>query len=153
MEITLDLTLKGSIVLFQQAPGGGEPTLEANVWPQPDFDASDGLTLTNAAISGGELVFFAEENGSQICAMTTPPTFTEGEVWHYSVEVITPPPGTGLVMLQIGGQSVDMRGATPIGLQTGTVTIGASPTQAARFYEGSGFVGFAANSCTIQREA
>lgn len=150
---TLSLSLTGTATLTP-IPDEGEPTLEPNVWPQPDFDASTGLTLQDVDIASGEMAMGLYENGEQFCAMAAPPTFTQGEVWHYAVGVVAAPPGAGFVFLQIGGQAVDMyeAGGAPY-TKTGSVTIGASPTQQLRFYEATGFRGLAATSCSIQREA
>lgn len=141
------------VAVRRHAVAAGEPTLEPNVWPQPEYDSDVGLTLQDAAISGGEISFFASESGPQFCAMTTPPAFVAGDVWHYSV---TAPPANTLsagFKFEIGGASVDLglflSGATV----SGQVTIPATPVNVARLYEPTGFYGGGLTATTLQRQA
>lgn len=118
----------GLIIAAQGAALGGKAaaTGPVELWPQPAFAGSAGLTLVRSAIAGG--VWHGDGSGGGIdarCTVTSPPTFLPGEVYSYSIT--TTNPNEDDVELVIGGQNV----ATPIdgGTATGTVTIGASPTQ------------------------
>jgi hypothetical protein len=148
MQISVNLSICGTIVCTP-APSGG-PILEANVWPQPDFNADTGLTLVNMIVFEGTLQSDGSESGAQSCTMTTPPTFNAGETWHYSVtrSALT---GVGTV-LEIGGATaVSVSGDGGTGA-TGSVTIPGSPVNQVRFYEPTGFQGINITSFTLQRE-
>lgn len=64
--------------------GGGGHTYGPELWPQPVFAASTGLTLSFCTVTGGKLVPDGSGNGS-IGYKTAPFVFVAGETYHYSV--------------------------------------------------------------------
>lgn len=79
----------------------------SEVWPQPDFDASTGLTLTRASVTGGELVFDdVLEEGALCVGLLNSPGLVVGQTWRVS----------GNCSLFNAGNSLDVRiGCSAIG--------------------------------------
>lgn len=68
-------------------PGPSGLVLGSEVWPQPAFDASTGLSLQNASVTGGELVFTSGA-GAMICLglLNGADTLVVGQTWRVSGE-------------------------------------------------------------------
>ncbi|HEV2747622.1 MAG TPA: hypothetical protein VGW34_10030 [Allosphingosinicella sp.] len=60
--------------------------LGPELWPQPAFDASAGLTLTNCSVAGGKLLF--EAAGALMRArLTSPDPIVSGDFFRYAITV------------------------------------------------------------------
>lgn len=122
------------------------PTYGPELWPQPDFNASTGLTLAQSSIAAGEW----STNGSgdpATCTVSSPPTFVEGEQYAYSFTVTANPQGEG-VFLSIGGQPGL---SSTVGTFNGTVTIGAGPLQSLFFRNNNNEGAAQITACSVKK--
>lgn len=127
-------------------PAAAAPTLGPNIWPQPTFDGSGGLTVVECSITGGQLVFPANDSGQARCSMASPPAFAEGEEWQYDFTVSSFSSDFGVFRLVIGGQNVDI---TEAGHYFGTVILGAAPAALVRFSDSVGLTAATIDDCAI----
>lgn len=97
----------------------GAPSLGPELWPQPDFDASTGLTLLGGggSITAGE--WRSRSGLGSAVMMTTPPTVTVGQTYQYEYTVSANPGGDD-AYVRIGETTVMHSGT---GLKTGTLTV------------------------------
>lgn len=104
--------------------GGPIEQLGPELWPQPAFDASTGVTNTQSSITGGEWV--ANAGGSSArCTADVAPTTVAGEQYRYTVDMTANPNAEQLAMV-FGGAVVNL--ATAVGQTTGiVVAAGATP--------------------------
>jgi hypothetical protein len=148
MRLGLGLSLEDSALLWRGPTVPEGPTLGPELWPQPDFDGSDGLTLLNCSISGGELVFNADDNGVARCSVTSPPAMAEGEQYAYSLEVTSFASGGGTFRLFLGGGFVDIN---DVGTFAGIHTLPATPIPAIRINDSLGVTVAHITSCSIKK--
>ena len=115
MRLDLSLSL-GSVACL--APGGvAAPTPGNELWVQPTFDASTGITLNGWTISGGEAT--APASAAQMTA-TALETLTVGS-YQVQLDISANPDGTQIGVTIASGGSANFGPAT--GLQTKTVTV------------------------------
>jgi hypothetical protein len=123
------------ILMVAATQGGGvyTPTLGPELWPQPTFDASTGLTLTRCSVTGGQLVFSNTGAPATCIGAVSAGTLAQGDVIQYSFDIVgVAAAGDGVSAgLGVGG-GVITTGVD--GTKAGTVTLtGAVTSQTIRF--------------------
>jgi hypothetical protein len=128
-----------------RAAGAG-PTPGPELWPQPTFGASTGLTLIRSSIAANK--WTTNNSGATAsCLMASPPAIANGDQFQYAVIVNTASAGT--VALQIGGvDQVDL----VAGSNTGTLTVAARSTDAIRLFStNDGAVADVISACSVKK--
>jgi hypothetical protein len=115
-----------------------EPVLGPELWPQPTFDATFGLTLNSWTVDGG----VADNNlDSTFMFATALDTLVAGD-YVIAGEFVDPPSspldGQGQLAVQIGGTATPAIPAPAPGVFSVTRTVAAVSTQVIRMRDGQG---------------
>lgn len=150
LSLSLGVSLAGQAVVSHTVAAG--PSYGPELWPQPSFDASTGLTLTNSSISGGQLLFVGS-GSTAIAQITVPPlTLTNGMSFHYEIDIASGDfeDWGATLRLLIGGTAKTITTANGAQVLSGTATTTAA-SQIIRLDNPFGEVTAAINSFSLKQ--
>jgi hypothetical protein len=136
------------ILMIAATQGGGAAaaaTLGNELWVQPAFDASTGITLNGWTVSGGEAIGPANTN---LMSATALETITAG-TYQFTTNTTANPNGNQLQIF-IGGAAVAATNGS-IGSETKTVIVATVTDQLIRMRDGAGEGGFRVTSLSVKR--
>lgn len=145
MDFFRDIVLTAAV---QSGGGSAGPSYGPELWVQPAFAASTGVTLTDATITGGQLRF--EAAGSLMSASATALDTLVASTVHYSIDIVANDLGAGLMVLAAGGTTLLNMTALGPGTYTGDVAITAA-TQIIEILEEDGFVTATFDNLSVKR--